>query len=198
MRIKKFCTGIWMGAVLMAMAFPVRAEQTLTDINPSGDTTVTADVSNGGVAYIISIPETIDFGRLTSPTDNKTAHMKEVGYTVGAVQIDGLDTTTSRVAVLMKDSAGGKGFQITGQDTANAGKTLAYSVLGRGGADLSGGQIFANGYLLAAFEKKDQSVSGSLQLDQNQLYGKDLSSWAGNYQGTIRFFSRIASIGEYY
>lgn len=196
MRIKKFCTGIWMSAVLMATALPVWATQNLTDVNPSGDTTVTADVSNGDVAYIISIPETIDFGKLTPPPDNTTPHIKEVSYTVGAVQIEGLDTKTSRVAVLLKDSTAGTGFQITGSDASNSGKTLSYSVLGAGDAAISEGKIFPNGYLLTAFQKANDTVSGTLKLDQNQLYGKDMNAWAGNYQGTINFYSKIATIKD--
>lgn len=198
-KIKKLCIGILTGAALIGSALPVWANQTLTDTDPLGDTTVTANVSNGDVTYIISIPDTINFGRLTQPTDNTSPHMAEVGYTVGAIQIEGMDTKTSRVAVLMKDSTAGRKFQITGQDTANAGKTLSYSVMeGENAAtDISAGTWFTNGYLLAAFGKENESIAGSLQLDQNQLYGVNMSSWAGKYQGTINFFSKIASIDEF-
>ena len=86
---------------------------------------------------------------------------------------------------------------VCGRDTANAGKTLSYSVFNGAGADISAQNRYANGYLLTGFEKAEESVTGTLKLDQNQLYGVDLSSWAGNYQGTINFFSRIASLDDY-
>lgn len=194
-------TGI-AACIAAALAFctlPAGA-QTLTDINPSGDTTVTADVANGDVTYIISIPDKIDFGRLTPPENDSAPHPKEESYTVEAMEINGLQKGTSRVVVLMKDAVANSGFQITGRDTANMGKTLSYSVFVRVDdldEDISTNTRYANGYLLTGFDKADESVTGTLKLDQNQLYGVDLSSWAGNYQGTIRFFSRVASLDDY-
>ncbi len=194
-KIKKTGISVCLAAALVFGALPVGA-QDLTEVNPSGDMTVTANVANGDVAYLVSIPETIDLGRLTPPADNASAHLKEVEYTVSAKEITGLQKG-SRVVVLMKDASGGRGFQLTGRDTANAGKTLSYSVFNGAGADISAQNRYANGYLLTGFEKAEESVTGTLKLDQNQLYGVDLSSWAGNYQGTINFFSRIASLDDY-
>lgn len=183
-------------ATLAFCTLPAGA-QTLTDIDPSGDTTVTADVANGDVTYIISIPDKIDFGRLTPPENDSAPHPKEESYTVEAMEINGLQKDTSRVVVLMKDAVANSGFQITGRDTANTGKTLSYSVCDSSGHDISTNTRYANGYLLTGFDKAEESVTGTLKLDQNQLYGVDLSSWAGNYQGTIRFFSKVASLNEY-
>lgn len=184
-------------AIILAMSvLPVSAGD-LSNTEPAGNTEVTANVSNNGdVAYLISIPDKVNFGALQQPRDNTTEHPATRNYTVEAVQINGLDTTTSRVAVLLKDPARSGGFQITGQSTANSGKILEYSIHNQTGANITEGKQFTNGYLLVAFESAGQSVSGQLKLDQNQLYGKELDDWAGSYMGTINFYSRVASLED--
>lgn len=191
--------------VAMASFVPVtvRAEdEELTNIQPAGDTAVEADIINGesgDVSYIISIPEKIDFGTLQMPADSKTAHPKNVDFTVSAVEINNLDTTKSRVAVLMKDAAtGNKTFQIVGASGTNNSKILTYNVLSSAGVDITNGTSYQNGYLFAAFSSAGQSINGSLSLEQNQLLADTtLENWAGDYFGTINFYTAIASISDY-
>lgn len=204
--MKKRIVAILMMMVVATTAFiptTVRAEgEKLTNIEPAGDTSVKADIINGesgDVSYIISIPEKIDFGTLQMPADDTVAHPKKVDFTVSAVEINNLDTTTSRVAVLMKDaSTGTKTFQITGASGTNNSKILTYNVLSSAGVDITSGTNYTNGYLFAAFSAAGQSINGSLSLEQNQLLKDNkLENWAGDYLGTINFYTAIASISDY-
>lgn len=208
---KKWIAIVTMTA-LFAAAIPVAAaaeeepvetvEKELTDIENAGSTAVEADViddGSGDVSYIIAIPEKIDFGTLQMPSDDSAAHPKQVGFEVSAVEINGLDASTSRVAVLMKDaSTGSSVFQIVGSSGTNNSKILQYQVLSSAGVDITSGTAYPNGYLFAAFSTAGQAISGTLSLDQNQLLAdKDLTNWAGNYLGTINFYTAIASLSDY-
>ena len=196
---KKMLAAILTGVMLMAV-LPVSAEE-LTDVVPGGTTTVEADIvddSSGDVSYIISIPEKIDFGTLTMPEDDSVAHPKTVGFEVSAVEISGLDTATSRIAVLLKDAAAKGTFQITGVRGTNNEKVLTYSVLNSAGIDITTGTEYANGYAMAAFSAAGQTVAGSLSLEQNQLLAdKEVANWAGDYLGTINFYTTIANLADY-
>lgn len=189
--------------VTTSMSMTVCAqEEELTNIQPAGDTAVEADIidgEGGDVSYIISIPEKIDFGTLQMPADDTTAHQKKVDFTVSAVEINNLDTTTSRVAVLMKDATtGDKTFQIAGSSGTNNDKILAYNVLSSAGVDITTGTNYENGYLFAAFSAAGQKINGTLSLEQNQLLtDEDVANWAGDYFGTINFYTAIASISDY-
>ena len=198
-------------AVLLVMgmfvtALPVAAanseDQELTNIENAGSTAVEADIldgASGDVSYIIAIPEKIDFGTLQMPSDDSVAHPKQVGFEVSAVEINGLDTATSRVAVLMKDATTGtEVFQIMGASGTNNSKVLTYNVLSSAGVDITNGTTYTNGYLFAAFSTAGQSISGNLSLEQNQLLADPvIANWAGDYLGTINFYTAIASIGDY-
>lgn len=199
--MKKKMLAVIMAATMMMAVLPVSAEE-LTNVVPGGSTAVEADIAGedtGDVTYIIAIPEKIDFGTLTMPEDDSTAHPKTVGFEVSAVEITGLDTTTSRVAVLLKDAVAEVGtFQITGVSGTNNDKVLTYSVLNSAGVDLTNGTQYANGYAMAAFSVAGQSVTGSLSLEQNQLLADtEIANWAGDYLGTINFYTTIASLGDY-
>lgn len=183
-------------------AFAAEADQELTNIEPAGSTAVEADIlgdDTGDVSYIIAIPEKIDFGTLQMPSDDSVAHPKQVGFEVSAVEINGLDTTTSRVAVLMRDAATEGGvFQIMGASGTNNNKVLDYNVLSSAGVDITSGTEYTNGYLFAAFSAAGQAISGTLSLEQNQLLAdKDLTNWAGDYLGTINFYTAIASLADF-
>lgn len=209
--IKKKCiAGVVLVALLLTAA-PVSA-QNLTDGQPAGDTDVTGVVSGqnpGGVTYTIAIPDTIDFGTLSQPSDNQDSHFKDVGFEVTATEINGLQQGNV-VAILMKDgeaSEADMGFRISGQDNVNSGKSLYYDVYSCSSEDIkdsiipingtaeSPTHVYPNGYLLTVFRNNDKGTpfNGTLRLDQNQLYMQNLTQWAGNYKGTIRFFSTIAS-----
>lgn len=194
-------TAMLVGSVPLAS---MAAEKSLSDTVKAGDTSVEARVLDGGdVSYIISIPDKIDFGVLQMPADEES-HQKQVEFTVSAVQIEGLDTKTNRVAVLMKDAASTEEnpdvFQITGTGEKNSKKTLKYNVLGADAnkTDITGGTRYSNGYLFTAFSKADQSATGTLVLDQKQLRDDPiLANWAGTYQGTINFYTAVAALGDF-
>ena len=178
-----------------------QATENLTDVSKAGTTAVEADIIDDGsglVTYIVSIPEKIDFGTLQMPEDNSAAHPKQVEFDVSAVQIEGLNTATSRVAVLMKDAANSATFQIKGVSDTNTDKVLTYNVLTFAGADITTGTSYPNGYLFAAFSATGQTISGTLSLEQNQLLeDPNLKNWAGDYMGTINFYTTIGDISDY-
>ena len=133
------------------------------------------------------------------PEDANASNAKTVGFSVSAVEITGLDTATSRVAVLMKDASATMGkFQIAGTSGTNASKILEYKVLNSMGVDLTNGKDYPNGYAFAAFSTAGQAVEGSLSLDQNQLLSDPVvGNWAGNYLGQINFYTTIAKISDF-
>ncbi|CDC41018.1 unknown [Clostridium sp. CAG:352] len=48
-----------------------------------------------------------------------------------------------------------------------------------------------DGYYLGDFQNTGDSKTGTLRLNQKQLYGKDIAEIAGDYSGTIVFTSSI-------
>lgn len=191
-----------MGAVpVMAATTEEQGEQQLTNVQSAGDTAVEAEIGSGdgSVSYIISIPEKIDFGTLVMPESDEEAHMKTVGFEVSAVEINGIDTQSQRVAVLMRDSAAQQGiFKISGTSGTNMDKVLTYSVLNSQGVDITSGREYANGYAFAAFSVAGQTVNGTLNLEQNQLLtDTEIANWAGDYLGNINFYTAIADLSDY-
>lgn len=188
-------------AALALTAVPVAAAE-LTEASPAGDTSVTgyvADGSAGDVTYVISIPDKIDFGELQQPDSNESAPVVQTG-TVTAEVIEGLQQG-SRVAVLVKDAADTEenpSFRIVGQNVANSGKELTYSITdSTTSADVLSGTRYSNGYLVGLFQNAEESVELKLTLNQNQLFNKYLAEWAGNYKGTLNFYSTVASAGSF-
>lgn len=195
--MKKRCILAMLVTSLAVNVLPVMAAD-VTNLDPAGNTEVTANISNNGdVTYLVSIPDKVNFGTLTQPENNTDEHPATRNFTVEAVQITGLDPATERVVVLLKDAEKTGGFQITGQNASNSGKTLNYTVCNSAGTDITtGGRPYDNGYLFVAFHEAGQVVTGQMKLDQNQLFGQNLEEWAGNYKGTINFFSRVASLSD--
>ncbi len=56
-------------------------------------------------------------------------------------------------------------------------------------------EIGTTGFSLVSFNGTGQSVTGTLRLDQNQLFGKSLETIAGEYSGTMSFYSEIVTQG---
>lgn len=194
--MKKRWAAIAAAMILGLSVLPVSATE-ISNENPAGNTEVTASVSHSGdVTYLISVPAKINFGALKQPENNTEAHLVTRNYSVEAIRINGLDLAASRVAVLLKDPEMNGGFQISGVSEANKGKILNYFIYNESGTDITEGTLFTNGYLLAAFDSEGQKVNGELRLDQNQLFGEDLDGWAGSYNGTIRFYSKIVSLDD--
>ncbi|MDD4508383.1 MAG: hypothetical protein PHN26_05575 [Eubacteriaceae bacterium] len=180
---------------------PVFADETqnLTNVSPSGSTDVTGQVQNnspGNVSYIVTVPKTVDFGTLQQPADVDSDHNKDLSFMVTAKEVNNL--TSGQIAVLMKDGTedGSDNFRIQGSDTVNSGKSLAYKVYNSATPDndIQTGTKYNNGYLLGTLKQTGDTVNGILRLNQNQLFAQDLTTWAGNYKGTITFYSTITGI----
>ena len=204
--MKKKMMAVLLGIGLMLAAIPAAAEE-LTNVTPGGSTQVEADIVNGDsgeVSYIIAIPEKIDFGTLQIPEDTSVAHPKKVDFEVSAIEINGLDVTLQRVAVLLKDSETGtetfKITQISGSNVMEERKELEYKVLNAAGVDVTSGTMYPNGFGYAAFSAAGQSVNGMLSLEQNQILDKDpnpkIENWAGDYAGTINFYTTIVNLTQ--
>lgn len=209
MRLKKRWISLLAAAMVALNVMPVAAaetEEATAQLNvsfPAGDTTVTAKVAAvdaGNVSYVISIPSRVDFGTLTKPASGDEAYVTAT-VTVKLAEVSGLDESTQRVAVFVQDSVSGtKEFRLTGQDTANAGKELTYSIrLGEAELNATNGSIYPNGFLVGAFKSAGNIVDLTLALDQQQLNDPDytLDQWAGNYKGTLSFYSKVASVNDY-
>lgn len=189
-------------ALTVVPAVQASASSELTNGSVSGDTSITGHVSAGegigNVTYVVSIPDKIDFGELVQPDTNSSDPVTRAG-TVKAEIVESLPEGY-RVAVFVKDAAASessKDFRIIGQDSTNKGKELIYTITNEASqANLLTGTEYPNGYLVGAFQNTGDTVNLTLALDQNQLYGEYLSNWAGNYKGTLNFYSSVESVGS--
>ena len=203
---KRLISTVVLAGVLLTV--PVLAAD-LSDVSPAGDTAVTAKVvadDPGSVTYVVSIPDKIDFGDLEQPADSYS-HPKDKDATVTAETITGL-SANYRVAVFVKDAADtaeDPSFRVIGQDPANQGKVLTYTIKNNStDAYLTEGTRYTNGYFVGLFEKgaaendgNGDSVKLRLSLDQAQLFDEYLPEWAGNYTGTLNFYTAVSSVGTF-
>lgn len=198
-KMKKKILALVTVAAMLFSATTVFADTDLTDTSPTGDIPVTAQVSNGSVSYVVSIPDAIDFGKLMQPADTVNPHNVDRTITVMAKEITGMDSA-HKLVVLMQDTENKSEnkFCIKGQDSLNADKKLEYVPKNsKSGALITDSAPFANGYLIGIFNAAGEEFNVDFSLDQNQLYGVDLNTYAGSYQGTLSFFTRIASKDDY-
>ena len=171
----------------------------LTPSSQTGNTEVTANIQDpGAVNYTITIPDKVDFGTLTQP-ETDTDSFKDVNFTVTATKIENL-SDNNRVAVAVKDkdaTVDDDQFYIT--QTTSPNTKLIYEVydiaeIGEGDTHLAEGEMGNDGYDLAYFKNQGQSVTGTIRLNQKQLYGKDISEIVGDYSGTMVFTSSILTL----
>lgn len=181
----------------------------LTDEKPDGKTEVTARIEGsnpGDVSYIITIPDVVDFGLLTQPASDAPDY-KDVEYTVEATKIEGLDEDTQQVSVYVKDQHAtvdgdeptyGQDFWITNK--ADSSINFCYDVydtnpISQGDINIDFSTMSqAAGYYLTGFTVQGESLTGTLRLDQAQLYGYDLADIVGEYSGYMVFFSMIEDV----
>ncbi len=179
------------------------ADIELNKDNQDGTTEVTAVIKSstpGSVSYIITIPEKVDFGELTKP-DNNIDDYKEVKYTVTATKLEGL-TGTQNIAAYVKDENasvnGDQYFYI--KNKADPTKKFKYSVFDVADSALTDSSVpldsrtmtLSIGYHLHGFKTEGESVTGTLRLNQNQLFNYNLSSIVGEYSGHMVFYSMIS------
>ena len=174
-----------------------------------GDTVVKANIDDpGSVSYVITIPDTADFGTLTQPENTDTDHYAFFDFNVEATELK--IKNNQGVAVYMKDSSSTDGqFYIT-QNTDNTGietpLTLQYDVydtpvneenVGSSEAINNVDVPGAFGYHLCSFAYGSQGNTQpvTLALNQNALYGKTVSDIAGEYSGTITFHTALFERG---
>ena len=198
---KKMITVLLAGALAAASVVPVAAG-TATDVNVGGSTTVTASIVDpGAVSYVITIPDTADFGTLTQPESIDTDHYTFSGFIVEATELN--IKNNQGVTIYMKDSSATDNQFYISQGIEENPFTIAYDVYDTpvnadnvdnfdslNSMPSSAGNY---GYHLCSFlygsDGKTQPVT--LALNQNALYGKTISDIAGDYSGTITFHSAL-------
>ncbi len=194
MKSKRKILSFAIAAVLAATAAISVSAAELTESTPDGSAEVTAHIDGAGpgdVSYIITVPDKVDFGALTQPEDNSDSY-KDVEYSVTATEINNL-SESQWVTVRVKDKDAdleNDQFYIT-QKTEPYTK-FTYDVYDETSA-VNTGDMGDNGYMLVAFNQTGQTLNGKLRLNQNQLYGKDLSTIAGDYSGYMVFHSSITT-----
>ncbi len=178
------------------------ADPQLGNAATGGDTQVTAKIDApepGEVTYVITIPEKVDFGTLTQPESDDVAHNKDISFTVTATEVNNLPEG-SAIRVSVKDSLTTEDNDTFRLTQVGGSEVLTYDVYSKnpveeGQTPINGYSIGANGFALVSFNGAGQSVTGTLRLDENQLFGKNLEDIAGEYAGTMSFYSEIVTQG---
>lgn len=196
MKTKRLVSAILAASLAATAAISVSAIE-LTNLSPDGNTEVTAKIEGtaGEVTYIITVPDKIDFGTLTQPTENVDSY-KEIDYTVTATKVEGLDSN-QYVSVYARDftsSTDDTNFYITQKDVTDA-FSLQYDLFSdKDDTDpVNIETMGTNGYHIASFKTAGETITGKIRLNQKQLYGKDLNTIAGDYSGYITFHSEITT-----
>lgn len=192
MKKQLFAAGIAALVLTAFLAVPVTAEdQELTDQTQEGNTEVEAaiDETSGAVAYIVTIPDKIDFGTLVCPAaDEDSFTQKE--FEVNCVQMVGVSAI--QVSVCNEGAAAGEmnqTFYLSNQTDTSCTFEPVYDLYA-GDVLIDTSQIMpANGYTYAVFTAEGQSAAGSVRLNQRQLYAyiNDIASIAGSYSGKMVF-----------
>ena len=160
----------------------------------AGDTQVTAtvDENSNKADYIISIPETVDFGKIQQPeTEGNAYSYKDI--TVSCIKADNLGAGNG-IAVLVKDATAAESsdpFCLT--HNTNSDCVLNYEIMNND-ASIQNGTWYANGFLFNTFTGAGQEATDKLRLNRNQLYNKDLATWGGAYTGTLNFYTKVRNV----
>lgn len=200
MKTKKIISALIAGIIATTAALSASAA-TINEGTVDGSTAVKASIENpGAVSYVITIPDTADFGPLTQPENTDTDHYAIYGFEVEATELN--LKSNQGVTVYMKDaSSTDNKFYISQQNTETPFK-ISYDVYDTT-VTLDNINTYepinktaepgTYGYHLCTFlydaQGKTQPVF--LALNQNALYGKTLSDIAGDYSGTITFHSSL-------
>lgn len=206
MKIKKLIA-VLLAVVLATASVMSVSAATLSDVTPENSMEVTANIADPGyVSYVITIPDTADFGTLTQPDNTDTDHCAFFDFNVEATELN--IKNNQGVTVYIKDSTSQDGqFYITQKnELIDNPFTMSYDVYD---ASVNSGNIDsydaintsavpgAYGYHLCTFlygaDGKTQPVT--LALNQNALVGQQLSDIAGDYSGTITFHSALIERG---
>ncbi len=183
-------------ALCAAMATPAIADdQELNNLNNVGDTEVDAQILDaaGEVAYIVTVPEKIDFGKLICPDTADEPSYTTQRFTVTCVQKQGVNTIM--VSVYNEGSTAGEinqEFFLTNKTNLQCGFKPTYEVYAQTVKIDTTQQMPKNGYEYMMLDTEGQSIPGGVRLDQAQLRSYlgadgDIASIAGEYTGTMVF-----------
>lgn len=194
---KKLVAG-FMAATMMVsvMSTGVFAKELNPDseTNKAGDTQVTATVeeNENKAAYVIEIPDKVDFGKIQQPeTEGNAYSTKDI--TVSCIQADNL-AAGNAIAVLVKDASAAESsdpFRLTHNENSDC--ALTYEIMNNG-ESIQNETWYSNGFLFNLFTGAGQEATDKLRLNRNQLYNKDLSVWGGQYTGTLNFYTKIVDV----
>lgn len=197
-KVKKIMAGVCTAAMLVSCSgIGVFASE--IGLDPSdekqqrGDTEIIANVTENQNKpdYLITIPQTVDFGTLQQPTTDADVY-SSVDITVSCVKADGL-AAGQGIAVLVKDKTAKTAndpFMLQGEVSECS---LTYQMYNQN-TDVQDGTWYENGFMFIAFTNAGQEHTNQLRLNLNQLYGKDLSVWGGAYSGTLNFYTKIVNV----
>ena len=165
-----------------------------SETNKAGDTQVTATVeeNENKAAYVIEIPDKVDFGKIQQPeTEGNVYSYKDI--TVSCIKADNLGAGNG-IAVLVKDASAAESsdpFRLTHNENSDC--ALTYEIM-NSDESIQNGTWYANGFLFNLFTGAGQEATDKLRLNRNQLYNKDLSVWGGQYTGTLNFYTKIVDV----
>lgn len=202
MKIKKLIA-VLLAVVLATASVMSVSAATLSDVTPENSMEVKANIVDPGyVSYVITIPDTADFGTLTQPDNTDTDHYAFFDFNVEATELN--IKNNQGVTVYMKDSTSQDGqFYITQKNKFIENLfTMSYDVYDTPvNSDNVDSYEAINttavpgtyGYHLCTFlygaDGETQPVT--LALNQNALVGRTISDIAGDYSGTITFHSAL-------
>lgn len=203
MKIKKLIAALIAVVLVTSSVMSVSAAE-LSDVDPDNSTEVKANIVDPGyVSYVITIPATADFGTLTQPENTENDNYTFYDFQVEATELN--IKSNQGVSVYVKDSASSDDqFYITQKDVSDPFK-MQYSIYSASVDDsnindytaLNENNAATYGYHLCTFLSGTQGSTQdvTLALNQNALYGQELSVIAGDYSGTILFHSALIEIG---
>ena len=200
MKTKKIISALIAGILATTVTVSASAV-TLSNVTPDNSTEVKANIVDpGAVSYVITIPETADFGTLTQPDSIDADHYAIYRFDVEATELN--LKSNQGVTVYMKDAnSTDDQFYLEQQNTETPFKisydvydtTVTVDNINTYEPINDTAEPGEYGYHLCTFlydaQGKTQPVN--LALNQNALYGQTLSDIAGDYSGTITFHSAL-------
>ena len=192
--MKKMMAGLCAAAMLTTCSMGVFA----ADLDPSneaqqrGNTEVTANVIEGNKPdYLITIPDTVDFGTLQQPTTDANVY-SSADIKVTCVKAEGL-AAGEGIAVLVKDENAASASDPFKLQKPKSECSLVYEMYNQN-SNVQDGNWYDNGFLFITFTSAGQQHTNQLRLNLNQLYGKDINTWGGAYSGKLNFYTKIVVI----
>lgn len=199
-KFRKFMAGMCTAAMVASPVVAFAEDTTGTTLTDeeqkqNGDTTVKAEViaNTNDPTYEIVIPKTISFGQIQQPvTDAENYASTTIKVSCNKVENLGEGQV---VAVLVKDRTAtdeNSPFKLSN----GKGGELQYEMYDSKQKSIQETNWFTNGYIFSLFTGGGQQATDTLRLNRAQLYEKDLTTWGGEYTGTLDFHTRIGSIND--